>query len=185
MSLELDGLLARLADADLGVQMPALEQAAAVVQRLTSAAINIFETTPAIFPAAERLLKFGPAMLAPLEAEFLKQTDRERKTHAAIVLLYLGSKTGVDYLLNELASGGELAVTISTVVSSAGVAEAAPLIEARLLEYDLLRDPYGAGSLIMSLKKLGWAFSPELMDYLSRPGLSKNIQLALEWDTRV
>jgi hypothetical protein len=182
MSPDLDDLLARMASAEPNIQMPALEEAAGVVRRIISAAISVFETTPLVFPAAGRLLKFGASIRTPLELEFTKQMDRDRKTHAAMVLLYLGSRSGVDYLLEELAARGQLALGISAALSTAGIVEAGPLIEAWLHEYDVIGDPHGAAGLITSLKKLRWTFSAQLMDYLSRPGLSKSIELALAWE---
>jgi len=97
-----------------------------------------------------------------------------------ISIAYLGSHIGVAYLLQELAEGSEMAISIAVALSSAGVIQAAPLIEARLFHIDVLSDPYNTASLISSLKKLQSSLSPELMGYLSRPDLPRAIQLAID-----
>jgi hypothetical protein len=183
MSLDLDELLARLESADREVQMRALEETAEAVQKLTARSLDILERTTAFFPVCERLMRFGATLTRPLEEKFAIPMDSERKTHVAMLLLYLGSRVGVEYLLTELAEGGEMAVAISIAISSAGIAEAAPLIEALLLQWDLVRDPWSATTLIICLKKLRWRFSTELIKRLSIPSLPRNIQLALGADS--
>ncbi len=153
MSLDLTELIAAMQSPDPVTQGPALKEAAHVTRVLASEAVKALVDSSARAAAADQLAVFGS--LQPLLEELIKQDlECETKCYAATLLLHLGSRVGVDHLLNAVRRGEGPTLHIAMWLGKAGVVEGAAAIEAVLSRWDLRADPYGAATLIDALKKL-------------------------------
>jgi hypothetical protein len=114
--------------------------------------VKSLETSSARAAVADQLSSFG-CIERLLENLMKEDVDCEAKAYAATLLLYFGSKTGVDYLLEALRRGEGPILHIAMWLGKAGIAEGAGVIEELLKQWDLRSDPYGAATLIDALKR--------------------------------
>ena len=134
--------------------MEALDEAARIVRVLMSESIGAFVAAETRFPIADRLLKFGPAIIPLLERLLDQPIDDDARDHTAALLVELGSATGVPHLVSLLEHRSPHSILAAIVLGKARVKEAIPLIRRILDEWDCAVDPYTAATLIGVLKKL-------------------------------
>lgn len=148
-------IVSALKSNNLEENLDALDESARVVQILLAESIDCFVNSPYRIPIADRLVRFGPTIVTPLERLFDKPLDQEAHHQIALILLHLGSKAAIRYLLSQLENRGPTAVSAAIALSNANVSEAAPGIRALLEQWSADSDPYAAASLISALKRFG------------------------------
>ena len=112
-----------------------------------------------------------------------QEHEAEIKIHAGSLLLHLGSRTPVEYLLSALRRRDEPTLLIASALSKAGVQEASGMIEEMLRSVDLRSDVFTAAALIADLKKLALPMPADLRARIaSQSGDPYRAALLKQWD---
>jgi predicted nucleic acid-binding protein len=109
---------------------------------------------PARYLIFERLGRFGSLAAEPLEQLLVRSEDRELRVFTAAALLSLGSRAGVDVLIDAVRAGDPLVCLAVRVLADSGISEAVPRIEQAVYQCQrgpllgapprVSRDPAGA-----------------------------------------
>ena len=138
MSAGLDAALRRLASPDLEARVGAVEDLAHVVNGVIDRVLEEFARPgQARYLIFERLGMFGSLAAEPLGQLLVRSEDRELRVLTAAALLSLGSRAGVDVLLNAVQADDPLVCLAVRVLASSGITEAVPRIEQAVYQCDL------------------------------------------------
>ena len=146
--IDLNVTLSDLESGNIEKQMAALEQARDIVKILVEKSVGALENSSDRVFVAERLSSFGSIAIPPLEAVLANSDNSEVKTHASLVLLQLGSKSGVAHLMHEMAQVSDYACLIARHMVRAEIVESREAIVAYLRASNLEK----AGSIICLLR---------------------------------
>ncbi|MGL5134534.1 MAG: hypothetical protein ACRC78_18555 [Planktothrix sp.] len=134
---KLNVVLEDLDSSNLETQVLAVEQAGDIVQVLAMKVLETFKTSNNPLLIAERLYRFGSILVPYLETLFQETENSELKLLSAIVLLRLGSKVGVSYLLQAIIDDQQYPCLVASCLASIPIYEAINPILQRLRSADL------------------------------------------------
>jgi HEAT repeat protein len=138
LSAEMGAALRRLGSPDLKTHVGAVEDLAHVVNEVIDRVLEEFARPgPARYPIFERLGRFGSLAVDPLEQLLVRSEDRELRVLTAAALLSLGSRAGVEVLLDAVRADDPLVCLAVRVLADSGIGEAVPRIEQAVYQCDL------------------------------------------------
>jgi len=177
--ISMEELKANLLSDNLEVQIPALDQAWQAVQDLVAIAVQMLENGPERFLVAERLHKFGPTIVEPLQSLLMRSNNEEVKVLASLALLQLGSLTGLDVLLRALTIDRNYPVLIAQHLAAKKVYESADRIILRLRtaensEIDLIV------GLLTALAELEAQMPSDLISRFEQPSMPWQVRRVTE-----
>ncbi|MEM8721919.1 MAG: hypothetical protein AAGE84_21920 [Cyanobacteria bacterium P01_G01_bin.39] len=151
--VNLNSLMENLDSPQISRQIPAMDEATAIVETLAIKAVDSLKTSSNPFLVAERLGRFGSVIVPHLEMLIQDSHNWEVKILASLVLLQLNSQVGVPILLNAIEDNEEYAILAAQHLAQANVKEAIQLIwnrlrKSKLEQVDLIE------SLLASLSRL-------------------------------
>ena len=118
----LELLADRMRSADVAIQRPAVEDAAAICQSLADLSVSEFQNSASdSYLVAEVLGRFGSLAIRHLEQVFVSTSDLEKKTLAAVVLLNLGSSASEHWLLENFMNNDSFVCLAARCLCAAGV----------------------------------------------------------------
>lgn len=189
---DLKQLGATLTASNVEKQAQAIEDAVRVNHLLALSSVCALRDSPDRFFVAERLPRFGSVVIKPLEALLQEPAEREAKVLASLVLIGLGSQTGVAVLLDALLTepAERYAAVVARTLAENSIGKAGDAIVARLRGSDLSANALGksfasnAGkdlvvSLLFALKTLTITLPADLQQRLESPDLPIEIRSAL------
>jgi len=180
--LNLTPILTRLESDDPAEQAYALDEATAILKEFGRRLVDRFVRCEDRFIIWERLLRFGPFVIEPLKAVLSYTNDPELPGLSAMVLLSLGDRTGIPILLEIISSSETLLCQAAACLVGAQVVEVGDRMIERLrsLDYTKKLDIAGIQCLLISLKKLGRTFPPELIERFQRPDVPWEVSIYLK-----
>ena len=183
---------ATLTEPDIEKQTQAIDDAIRVNHLLALSSVCALRDNQDRFFVAERLPRFGSVVVEPLEALLQEPAEWEAKILASLVLLRLGSYTGVPVLLEALRIEPAERYTslVARTLAANSIGEAGDAIIVRLRGSDLTADTLGKSfasnadkdlvvSLLFALKTLAITLPPDLQQRLEAPELPIEIRSAL------
>ncbi len=173
---DLTALLTDLRSPEADRRAQAIERAAIAVERMVHAVVLALETTGASDKEVfDRVHRFGPTMIAPVEALLHRSTDRGVRTLCALLLLRLHSRAGLDTLLAELESGGRWSVPIIEQLVQSELDFVAPRIIHRLREIPIDREEEIL-ALLGALEHFQHSVPADVIPRIQRPGASESLR---------
>jgi hypothetical protein len=169
-----------MASPDTEVRVLAVEQVTDHVARLAQLAVDNLEVPGRARPfVAERLSRLGSVGVAPLESLLKRADDPEVQLYAAIVLLQLGSTTGMPILLHAVTEGNVEVCLAAVWLARTGLPEAKAAIQARL---DLCtpEDASLAICLVSALSKLGAPVPNQVRQRFLAPDTPRDLRTLIE-----
>ena len=130
--VNLNSLMENLDSPQISQQVPAIEEATAIVETLAIQAVNSLNTSSNPFLVAERLGRFGSVIVPHLETLLQDSHNSEVRILASLVLLQLNSKAGVSILLDAIKDDEEYAILAAQHLVQANIKDAIQLIWNRL-----------------------------------------------------
>jgi hypothetical protein len=116
----------------------AVEELAHVTSQIVDRVLEEFaKPGPARFLIFERRGRFGSLIVAPLEQILVRSEDEELRVLSAAALLSLGSRAGVEVLLDAMRADDPLVCLTARVLARAKVIEAVPRIEEAVYQCDI------------------------------------------------
>ena len=180
---------------DTQTQAQAIDEAIQVNSLLADAAVYALQHGQDRYFVAERLHNFGSIIVEPLQALLREAADAEAKILAALVLLRLGSKSGIPVLLDAVLAEpvDRYAALIVERLAANGVSEASPAIIARLRHMNLTEANLGKSfesnavkdfviASLYAMQTLNAPLPQDLLTCLTAPGLPIEITSALSSD---
>ena len=124
-------------------QIPAVEEAATIVEELAIKAVQSLLNSSNPFLVAERLNRFGSIIVPHLEKLLQESSNSEVNILASLVLLQLNSKVGIPFLLAAIKDDDEYAILAAQHLSKVGIKDAIEPIcdrlgNSKLEEIDLI-----------------------------------------------
>lgn len=177
--LDLARLRSNLLSDDLEVKITAVDQACQLVQEIISAVMQMFEEGPERFLIAERLPRLGPTIIEPLETMVIESKESEVQVLAALVLLQLGSKTGVGKLLEAVEVGNTYELLIVRLLAANKVNELIDKIIDRLRKTETSKIDLIVGFL-SALLTLKAKVPADLMQRFAQPSMPWQIRTVTE-----
>lgn len=169
-----------LLSGELDVQVAALKEAQKLIDEISELAVSglLHADNPLIY--ADRLFALGPSTVPHLEALYGSSEHGYLRTCVAMLLLSLGSRSGVEDVLEALNLEDQNQFLAANKLASAGIKSAIGPIENLLRTYVFtkpLDDSLAPkiGSFINALKILGAEIPTDIREHLDRPGVSKFI----------
>lgn len=151
--VNLENLLAGLKSDDPEILLAALDESVDLVSSISQAAVpGISNSLMGPF-VAERIYLLAAAVMNDVEQFMNSSTSPSEKTHAAVVLLLLGSQAGVPHLLKVLEQEGTDSFFAANKLAQAGIVEAADGIITILRDHNF-EDPLMTITMIENLEKL-------------------------------
>jgi hypothetical protein len=179
VSSDIDRITAGLRSKEPQDQVEALELAEALLEQIVQAAVEALERGPNRFLVAERLHWLGSLCRAPLEKLLYTGQSDEAKTLASLVLLQLGSRSGVEVLLRVISLGSEYSGLAASFLAEERVREASGVILERLNTVPLGRIDE-ISSLILALRDLGDDLPASLVERFQDPGVAWQVRSLVE-----
>jgi hypothetical protein len=130
--IEVDRMISDMTSGQPDRQIPALDQACHLVNHLVQIAVDALEAGPERFLVAERLHWLGPTAVGPLEVLLMRTDNSEVRILASLVLLQLGSRVGIHWLLQGVLEDHNYAGLVVGHLAKNGIYEAVDRIVARL-----------------------------------------------------
>lgn len=161
MNSKLDKLLEDLRSDDPTVLIPAMDESVEPLREFAAHVVEAIKDPDYGLFAAERLYKLIATVIEEVENFLKTSTDFEARVQAAVVLLLLGSKSGVPCLLDAVEESKKSGMLAAFKLAQAGVPEAADRIIKRLRRPDTSQ-PQVILSFLMALKKLDVELPPDL-----------------------
>lgn len=180
--LDLNTALAHL-ESDLPEeQAAALDEATAMLQEFGRRVVDRFVRCEDRFIIWERLARFGPFVIEPLQEVLLQSEDPEVRGLSATILLKLGDKTGVPVLLDIISSDEALLCQAAARLAEAQVVEAGDRMIERLraLQFTKKLDIVGIQCLLVALKKLGRTLPADLLERFQSADTPWEVRIYLE-----
>jgi hypothetical protein len=159
-------ILVQLKSDDFLVQIQALDLLKSVTHDLLVAAAGALANSSCPYPLAEKLFALGPMMIPALEQLVQQPVSKEGYTYAALILLRLGSRAGLDRLLRAVEERMGPAGMIANNLGAAGIGEAIGPITVALRNWDVNRDPYTATTLVLALRRLNAPVPRDVLEQL-------------------
>lgn len=166
VSLNLNSVMEDLGTTQVEKQVPALEQAAEIVNSVAREAVETLRRGPNRFLVAERLKRLGSVVVPHLEKLLKESDDAETRILAAIVLLQFDSTVGLPYLLDAVTKDEDYAGLVVEHLAKVGIKEAIEPIINRLRNCELKQVDLVV-SLLDALAKLGGILPSDLQLRLS------------------
>src|SRR5258708_1484194 len=122
----------------------------------------------------------GPIIIPPLEEFIASSLKSETRTLASILLLHLGSKNGLEDVLEELKVNGPNAIIAAHKLARANISETGEIVIDRLRSipendvYDRAKAPF-VNSYLAVLEKLGTPLPEDLKERFTRPDVPRDI----------
>ena len=142
--INLNRVMDDLVSEDFETQCHALEAVSELLSTLAEQCVKALDVSVNPFLIAERLPGVGSRIIAPLERyiENKGEENSEKKVLASIVLLSLGSKAGLECVVNELREMGKNEYLAVNLLVRTKIPEAKDLIIERLRKFtiDELKD---------------------------------------------
>ncbi len=183
----IQALRERLRTGDLGTQITALEEGQRLLGSVCKVAVEGFRYTDNPVVYCDWLSRFGPSIVPELEGLYRSLEEGEARTQLAILLLYLGNKTGLQEVLAAVAPENPCAILAASKLANAGIAEAGEPI-AKLLSARATSEPMDFphlaswGTLICALIKLSVPIPEEVRKRLTGPGVPEWVSAYLPKD---
>ncbi|MEG3838013.1 hypothetical protein QUA46_27525 [Microcoleus sp. MON2_D6] len=178
----LELVLENLGSSKIDKQVPAVEQAAEIIDALAAKAVGALKKGPHRLLVAERLSRLGSRAIPHLEKLFTVSNDSETKILAALVLLGLGSSSGVPILLDAIVEDNIYHLMAAHHLALEGIKEVIEPIIKRLLKTEIT-EVDSITSLLTSLEEIGGNIPLELNLRLDSPDAPLGIRFAL-WKLR-
>src|ERR1700748_519259 len=102
-------------------QALALDQVASLVKSVTTEAVGAISVQSDRLILAERLSSFRTAMVEPMKEAFVRTSEPEAKSNLALLLLDLGERVGVDWLIGLLSTPDEYSCLAAIHLSRNGI----------------------------------------------------------------
>lgn len=138
--INLNKLMSDLVSENFEIQVEALEQVSDILSVLAEQCVKALAVSDNPYLIAERLAYLGTRIVPPLE-KFVGEgegVENEKRVLGSIVLLRLGSKKGLNYVIEELKKSGKNQYLATRTLVQARVPEAAELIIERLRRFTLM-----------------------------------------------
>ena len=176
--IEVNRLISDLISGQLDTQIPALEQVCELVNHLVKVAVDVLETGPERFLIAERLHRLGATAVDPLQVLVMKTDNAEVRILASMVLLQLGSRAGMHWLLQAIIEDQHYACLIVRHLAENRIYEAVDRIIARLKtsasdDVDLIV------TFLTALETLKVDVPPDLIDRFEQPSMPWQVRTAV------
>jgi hypothetical protein len=138
LASELAGVLGELGSPDLAARVSAVGELAHIANKIVDRVLEEFARPGSgRYLIFERLGSFGSLVVEPLEQVLLRSDDQELRVLTAAALLSLGSRAGVEVLLDTVQADEALVCVVARVLANADVTEAAPRIEEAVFQCDI------------------------------------------------
>ena len=179
--VDIDGLKSCLLSPDFNVQTAGLEEARKAISEIVVVAVQGLEYTQNKSLYADWLSSLGVMIVPELEKFYLASVSGETRTHAALMLLYFGSKVGLTDVMAALTLENPLQFFAASKLANAGIVEASAAIMALLRDYvftqplDQEEQASKIHTLISALKKLEIEIPGDIKERLMAPGVSKYV----------
>lgn len=148
-------VLRGLASPDVAARVSAVEDLAHIANQIVDRVLDEFaKPGPARYLIFERLGRFGSLVVEPLEQLLVRSDDQELRVLTAAALLRLGSRSGVEVLLDSVRADDPQVCLAVRVLADSGTKEAAAKIEAALYQCDLTNTSV-VECLVAGLRLLG------------------------------
>jgi hypothetical protein len=168
LASELAGVLRELASPDFTARVSAVEDLAHFANKTIDRVLEEFARPgPARYLIFERLARFGSLIVEPLEQLLARSDDDELRVLTAAALLALGSRAGLEVLLDTVRADDPLVCVVVRVLAEAKISQAAPRIEEAVYQCDI-----GNTAILECLIAALRRFSDRLPD-----GVSARLQL--------
>ncbi|HSB10518.1 MAG TPA: hypothetical protein VLM38_13605 [Blastocatellia bacterium] len=135
--LKIDDLMRGLVSQNPEEQIASLDKALEVINDIARTAVQGLHGSSMPLFVAERLLNLGSPVVEPLEDLLPQVQTPEERIIVSLLLLQLGSTSGVDCLLDAIEDNDEYAPLVSNKLAAAHVSQAAERIISRLSRDDL------------------------------------------------
>jgi hypothetical protein len=130
--------LRALESPDVATSVRAVEDLGDITKEIVDRVLEAFaEPGPARYLMFERLGRFGSLVLHPLGQLLTRSDDHELCVLAAVALLSLGSRAGVEVLLDSVRADDPYVCLVVRVLAQSGIQEAAARIEEAIYECDV------------------------------------------------
>ena len=163
-------------------QIASLDSAIEIANTLAERAVQGLRNRSNRLFVAERLIKLGFIVVAPLEQLLISSSDSEEKIVASMVLIDLNSRVGVPYLLDAIETNEDIACLAAHKLANANVTEAVDKIISRLSRAKL-SDIDLVVCLLLALKKLNASLPLELNKRFSSDASPWQIRTLLSSDS--
>jgi hypothetical protein len=177
--IEVDRMISDLTSGELDLQIPALEQVCQVVDHLVKSAVHTLETGPERFLIAERLHRLGPTAVGPLESLLMNTENAEVRILGSLVLLQLGSRAGIHWLLKAVLEDHNYASLVVGHLAKNRVHEAVDGIIARLRGSDAA-DVDLIVSFLTALETLKVDVPSDLIDRFEKPSMPWQVRKVVD-----
>ena len=179
-TIDLDSTLRDFASDQLERQIPALDQLCQLVNDLVKLAVYKLETGPERFLIAERLHNLGGTAIVPLESLLMRTDNPEVRILASLVLMQVGSQTGLPWLLQGILEDRNYATLIVRHVAEHKVSAAADKIVARLRVSDATTDLDLVVASLEALEKLNVDVPQDLLVNFAAPAMPWQVRTLAE-----
>src|SRR4051794_31231362 len=115
-------------------QLTAIEEATKAINTIVEEVLTAMLVSPRPIFLAERLFMFGSMPRPAIERKFLEVPPGELKVILALSLVQLGSKLGVQELINEIKSSGVNQCLAASALAKCNVREGIPALMIKLEE---------------------------------------------------
>ena len=179
-----ENLRERLLSEDIELQTSAIQEAADTVGEIMNTAVQGILRSRNPLLTCDALSVFGSVLNRCLEEQLRRNCSKEVKLNISLLLLSFGSREGIDYVMEELRSGGELEFLAASSLAGAGVSDAgADIVERLRVLTGKSRFRRGEApkfqALFNALRKLQIAIPEEIKADLTAEGVPIDISGAL------
>jgi hypothetical protein len=147
----------------LETQLSACDEARRSILEFVHEAAELLFRSSSRYVIAEKLLAIGPAVIPELNNRLKIEGNPEAKIHSALILLKLGSQTGLSQLVEALRIGIGPTGMITEALATAGAKSAIGAITDALMRWPVDKDPYTAVTMIYALRKLDASVPDEVL----------------------
>ena len=186
-NIDLQSVVENLESDRIELQGPAVEEAVDIANVLVVKAVDALRRGPHRFPIAERISRFGSIALPHVEQLFRESQDSEVQLLCALILLGLGSKVGVPYLLDAVLTREDYGFFAPLYLARANVKQVIEPILICLRRFDFQNiDPNdyrsidAIGLLLGLLEEVETDLPPDLYEQLSHADVPWRIRMRLQ-----
>ncbi len=160
-------------------QAEALKLAKSLFERVARDAVDALRRGPNRFIVAERLHWLGSVCREPLQEILSSSAAGEAKILASLVLIQLGSRKGLQVLLDAISSGSEYSGLSASFLVKQNIKEAVPVVLRRLNECPLDHIDEIV-SLVAGLEGLGHSLPQQLILRFRQEGVPWQVRSLVE-----
>lgn len=177
--VDVNSLITDLSSNQVEIQISSLDQLCDLAGHIAELGVVALERGPVRFLIAERLHRLGSIVVDPLE-ELLKETqDNEVQILASLVLLRLGSRSGLPYLLKAITDSHEYSGLAANQLAKNKVIGVPDKIVAKLRSTDS-SDINLIMSLLAALKTFGAELPSDLQRKFTEPSIAWQVRTMIE-----